>query len=90
MPQTSYVSITIKATKGKQTRVSLVRPAESNHFELRGTLAASASSPYSVPIYDPGLWTGTVLRDVLARSGITGKSVRRVESGCCRKSTGRP
>ncbi|HEY4329097.1 MAG TPA: D-alanyl-D-alanine carboxypeptidase, partial [Phycisphaerae bacterium] len=67
MPDTSYVSVAIKASKGAQTKVSLMRPNDSNKFELRGTLAASATSAYSVPIYDPGLWTGTILKDILAR-----------------------
>jgi serine-type D-Ala-D-Ala carboxypeptidase/endopeptidase (penicillin-binding protein 4) len=79
MPATSYVSVTNKATKGSATKVSLLRPAGSNKFELRGTVAASAASAYSVPIYDPGMWTGTILRDTLARAGITGSGpVRRV------------
>jgi D-alanyl-D-alanine carboxypeptidase/D-alanyl-D-alanine-endopeptidase (penicillin-binding protein 4) len=82
IPETSYVSVNIKASRGSATRVSLLRPAESNNFELRGTIAASATSPYSVPIYDPGLWTGTVLRDVLSRSGITSTGgIRRAEEG---------
>jgi D-alanyl-D-alanine carboxypeptidase/D-alanyl-D-alanine-endopeptidase (penicillin-binding protein 4) len=77
-PDTSYVDITIKATRGKETRVSLLRPANSAKFELRGTLAASATSPYSVPIDDPSLWTATILRDTLARAGIisTGQVAR--------------
>jgi D-alanyl-D-alanine carboxypeptidase/D-alanyl-D-alanine-endopeptidase (penicillin-binding protein 4) len=82
IPNTSYVSVTIKATTGKQTQVSLLRPAESNRFEMRGTVASTAKSAYSVPIYDPGMWTGTVLRDVLARAGIRGTGqVRRAAAG---------
>src|SRR4029079_9970841 len=82
IPETTYISVVNKATKGSTTKVSLIRPAESNKFELRGTVAASASSPYSVPIYDPGMWTGTILRDVLTKAGIraTGE-VRRVGAG---------
>jgi len=82
IPNTSYIAISNKATRGKETRVSLLRPPTSNNFELRGTVAASATTPYSVPIYDPGLWTGTILKDVLAKAGIsaTAKSaVRRAE-----------
>jgi D-alanyl-D-alanine carboxypeptidase/D-alanyl-D-alanine-endopeptidase (penicillin-binding protein 4) len=84
IPNTSYVDVSIKATRGGQTRVSLVRPAMSNHFELRGTVAPGAGSgapgePFSVPIYDPGLWTGTILRDVLAANGVKcSGEVRRV------------
>lgn len=82
MPSTTYISITNKATKGSTTRVSLLRPADSNKFELRGTVAASATSPYSVPIYDPGLWTGTVLRDTLAAAGVQGSGqIRRAQTG---------
>jgi D-alanyl-D-alanine carboxypeptidase/D-alanyl-D-alanine-endopeptidase (penicillin-binding protein 4) len=83
-PNTSYVDISIKATRGAETRVSLIRPAASNHFELRGTVAPNAGSgapgePFSVPIYDPGLWTGTILKDVLASKGIAATGdVRRV------------
>ena len=84
IPNTSYVDVSIKATRGSDTRVSLIRPATSNHFEMHGTVAPGAGSgapgePFSVPIYDPGLWTGTILKDVLASAGIhaTGE-VRRV------------
>jgi serine-type D-Ala-D-Ala carboxypeptidase/endopeptidase (penicillin-binding protein 4) len=81
MPPTTYVSVTNKATKGGTTKVSLLRPAKSNKFELRGTVAASATSAYSVPIYDPGLWTGTILRDILQQAGIAGSgAVRRVDA----------
>ncbi len=77
IPNTSYVQVDIQATRGAETRVSMVRPATSNHFEMRGTVAPGAGSgaagePFSVPIYDPGLWTGTILRDVLAAAGISG------------------
>ena len=80
LPPTTYITITNKATKGSTTRVSLIRPAASNKFELRGTIAASATTPYSVPIYDPGLWTGTILSDTLAAGGIarTGQ-IRRAQ-----------
>jgi D-alanyl-D-alanine carboxypeptidase/D-alanyl-D-alanine-endopeptidase (penicillin-binding protein 4) len=81
MPPTSYVSITIKATKGPATKVSLLRPANSNKFELRGTVASSGSTPYSVPIYDPGLWTGTILADTLAHAGISASGhIRRPQA----------
>ena len=81
IPDTSYVSVVNKATKGATTVVSLVRPAQSNRFQLNGTVAASGTSPYSVPIYDPGMWTGTILRDVLARAGIQPNGqIRRVQT----------
>jgi len=85
IPETSYVNVTIKAIRGAETRVSLLRPAQSNKFEMRGTVntagAGGGGDPYSTPIYDPGLWTGTVLRDVLADAGAKGTgTVRRVES----------
>lgn len=82
IPETSYISVNNKASRGKETRISLLRPAKSNSFELRGTVAASGKTPYSVPIYDPGLWTGTILKDVLARAGIAARSdnaVRRAQ-----------
>ncbi len=81
VPPTSYVSVTIKATKGADTKVSLLRPSNSNKFELRGTVASSSTSNYSVPIYDAGMWTGTILADTFGRSGIqrTG-TVRRASS----------
>jgi D-alanyl-D-alanine carboxypeptidase/D-alanyl-D-alanine-endopeptidase (penicillin-binding protein 4) len=82
IPETSYVSVNIKATRGASTRISLLRPADSNKFELRGTLAASASTPYSVPIFDPGMWTGTILRDLLAKTGISSTGIiRRADDG---------
>jgi D-alanyl-D-alanine carboxypeptidase/D-alanyl-D-alanine-endopeptidase (penicillin-binding protein 4) len=83
IPDTSYVTVTNKASRGSQTRVSLLRPPTSNNFDLRGTVAASATTPFSVPIYDPGLWTGTILKDILARAGITATSatpVRRAQT----------
>jgi D-alanyl-D-alanine carboxypeptidase/D-alanyl-D-alanine-endopeptidase (penicillin-binding protein 4) len=83
IPNTSYVSVTMKAKRGGETQVSMLRPAESNKFEMRGTVSASAGNgSYSVPIYDPGLWTGTILRDVLASEGVKGSgTVRRVHAG---------
>jgi len=82
IPHTTYVSVVNKASRGPRTLVSLIRPADSNKFELRGTISATATTPLSVPIYDPGLWTGTILRDVLANQGITATgNVRRIEDG---------
>ncbi|HVT81284.1 MAG TPA: D-alanyl-D-alanine carboxypeptidase/D-alanyl-D-alanine-endopeptidase [Phycisphaerae bacterium] len=82
IPNTSYVSVTIKATKGAANKISLIRQQKSNKFELRGTLAASATAPESVTIYDPGMWTGTILRDVLAAAGVRGAGqVRRAADG---------
>ncbi len=82
IPDTSYISVTIKATRGSSNKISLIRPATSNKFELRGTLSTSASTPSSVPIYDPGLWTGTILHDVLTQSGITSSGqIRRPNNG---------
>ncbi len=66
---TSYISVAIKATRGSETKVSMVRPEKSNKFELRGTVASS-SIVFSVPIYDPGMWTGTILRDTFDHAGI--------------------
>jgi len=71
IPMTSYVTVANKATRGKETRISLIRPATANTFTLRGTIASSGTTPSSVPIYDPGLWTGTILADTLASAGIT-------------------
>ena len=36
IPDTSYISVAIKASRGKDSRVSMVRPPTENHFELRG------------------------------------------------------
>jgi D-alanyl-D-alanine carboxypeptidase/D-alanyl-D-alanine-endopeptidase (penicillin-binding protein 4) len=70
VPDTSYVDVSIKATRGSPRTISFLRPAMANTFTLRGTLPSSDTAPSSVPIYDPGLWTGTILKDVLARAGI--------------------
>jgi D-alanyl-D-alanine carboxypeptidase/D-alanyl-D-alanine-endopeptidase (penicillin-binding protein 4) len=82
-PDTHYVTVTNKASRGSATRVSLLRPATANTFQLRGTVAGNApegADPYSVPIYDPGLWTGTILQEVLADQGIPSSGrVRRVD-----------
>jgi D-alanyl-D-alanine carboxypeptidase/D-alanyl-D-alanine-endopeptidase (penicillin-binding protein 4) len=80
IPDTTYVSVVVKASRGKEMRVSMIRPADSNKFELRGTVSGTpGGDPYSVTIYDPGMWTGTILRDVLNENGVhsTG-AVRRV------------
>ena len=43
--------------------------------------AAASSGTYNVPIYDPGLWTGTILHDVLAAAGVQGTGqVRRADN----------
>lgn len=82
VPPTTYVTIVNRARRGGEQKVWMWRAPETNKFELRGTIANSASAPESVTIYDPGLWTGTVLRDRLVTAGITitGR-VRRVEAG---------
>ena len=79
IPATSYVSVTVKASRGGENKVWLWRPAGSNKFEMRGTVAASASVPESVTIVEPCLWTGYVARDTFAAAGIgcTGQ-VRRL------------
>jgi len=71
IPPTTYASVTIKATRGAKNEVWLWRPPTANRFEMRGTVARTATDAESVAIYEPGLWTGTVLRDVLNDSGIT-------------------
>src|SRR5205085_6409283 len=71
IPNTTAVTVTNKAKRGGKTEVNLARSKNSNAFTLTGTIAASATEPFSTPIYDPGLWTGTILRDVLSNSGIT-------------------
>ncbi|MEI8197841.1 MAG: D-alanyl-D-alanine carboxypeptidase/D-alanyl-D-alanine-endopeptidase [Phycisphaerae bacterium] len=82
IPTTTYVTATVRAKAGTANRISLVRPADANTFELRGTLAATLSKPESVTILDPGLWTGTILKDRLATAGIrgTGQVRRRADA----------
>jgi len=58
------------AKRAGETKIWLWRPADSNAFEMRGTLASSASEPESVTIVEPVLWTGHVVRDTLVASGI--------------------
>jgi D-alanyl-D-alanine carboxypeptidase/D-alanyl-D-alanine-endopeptidase (penicillin-binding protein 4) len=70
-PDTSYVHVSINAKRGTEQAVWLWRPDDSNAFQMRGTVRASATVPESVTIFDPGLYTGAVLRDVLTRHGIT-------------------
>lgn len=71
MPQTSYVSVAIKAKRGDKQSVWLWRPADANTFEMRGMVAASATTPESVTIVEPVLWTGHVIRDTLSAAGVT-------------------
>lgn len=78
IPPTSYVTAVNKAKVGSSNKIWMFRPAGSNNFELRGTLAASLNSPESVTIVDPGLWSGTILKDRLLAAGIQCKGqVRR-------------
>jgi len=80
IPPNSYATVTNKATRGAKNQVWMWRPAGSAQFELRGTVAATAVSPASVSVDDPGLWTGTVLHDALSRAGVTGSgTVRRAD-----------
>jgi D-alanyl-D-alanine carboxypeptidase/D-alanyl-D-alanine-endopeptidase (penicillin-binding protein 4) len=78
IPSTKYVSLANKAKRGGETHAWLWRAADSNAFELRGTIAANGHEPESVTIVEPGLWSGTVIRDTLSASGVTSTgSVRR-------------
>ncbi|HVT82495.1 MAG TPA: D-alanyl-D-alanine carboxypeptidase/D-alanyl-D-alanine-endopeptidase, partial [Phycisphaerae bacterium] len=79
IPPTTYVSVAVKATRGAKTAAWMYRPATSNKFELRGTVAGTAKVAESVTILDPGLWTGTVARDTIVAVGVssTGR-VRRL------------
>lgn len=70
-PDNTYVSVSVQAKPGKENKMWLWRPADRNAFEMRGTVASTGREPESVTIVDPGLWTGTVLRDRLVAGGIT-------------------
>ncbi len=70
IPQTTYVTVTNKAKRGSENRVSLWRPPESNAFELRGTIATTGHEAENVTIVEPGFWTGTILRDTLNAAGL--------------------
>ena len=80
IPPTSYVHVAIKAKKGGGA-VAMWRRPSSNDFELRGSVERSGTTPSSVPIYDPGMWTGTILRDVLSDAGIRGSGTVRRAGG---------
>jgi serine-type D-Ala-D-Ala carboxypeptidase/endopeptidase (penicillin-binding protein 4) len=80
IPPTTYVSLTNKAKRGGETRAWLWRPSDHNTFELRGTIAANGHEPESVTIVEPGLWSGTVIRDTLASAGVA-------STGTVRRST---
>ncbi len=81
IPDNTYVSVSIAAKLGKEQKVWLWRPAESNQFQMRGTVAGSAREAESVTIVDPGMWTGTILRDRLARAGINvSGTVKRIDT----------
>jgi D-alanyl-D-alanine carboxypeptidase/D-alanyl-D-alanine-endopeptidase (penicillin-binding protein 4) len=79
IPSTTYVSVVVKATRGPKTAAWMYRPANSNKFELRGTVAGNSKIAESVTVLDPGLWSGTVARDTIVGLGVasTGR-VRRL------------
>ena len=79
IPETSYISVVNKAKRGATNNVWMWRPTDSNRFELRGTIAASASEPESVTIVDPGLWAASILRDRLSANGVqSAGTVKRI------------
>lgn len=83
IPPTSYVSVAVKATRGNASQYWMYRPENANSFQLRGTVAASAASPQSVTIVDPGLFSATILRDRLLAAGIK-------QTGTVRRLAGKP
>ena len=69
-PATAFVQIgSNTCVSGKSNSVILARPSASNEFSLRGTVAGT--SIFSSTIHDPGLYSGTVLRETLASHGIS-------------------
>ena len=82
IPETSYVTVAMKAKRGGEQRVWLWRPADSNQFEMRGTVSGSGNAAESVTIVEPVLWAGSVARDTLAAAGLqTAGKVRRIDAG---------
>jgi len=83
-PPTTYGTVTLKAKRAAQTQVWMYRGEPgtegARRYELRGTVAASMTEAESVSVDDPGLWTGSVLKDRLTAAGIavTG-TVKRVD-----------
>ena len=70
-PDTPYTPVTIAAQRGGTQSVWLWRSPGSNHFYMHGTVQQTGLYPMQATIYDPGLYTGAVLRQSLINHGIT-------------------
>ncbi len=69
-PMTEYVTVgTNTCVSGPKSSVTIGRNHESNAFFLRGQI--SGTEIYSLTIHDPGMYAGSVFRDLLRREGIT-------------------
>ena len=75
-PETSYVRLTNKTVSDwhkRPVRVDLRRPLGTNNIEVRGKISRRLkkwSYASHVTIHDPGLYFGTVLREILVSEGI--------------------
>jgi len=73
-PMTGYITInnTCKTTdNAREHKFAVTRDGDSNTFSITGTIWTRAK-PYktSIPIHEPGLYFGTVFREVLEKGGI--------------------
>ena len=73
-PPTGYVPVIITAQTGAKNApntCTVTKPWQSNEFRVAGTLPIGKALDVKVPVDKPALLAATLLRDALARHGIT-------------------
>ena len=89
-PATAYVEVDndcrVTASR-REHQVSVWRTAGANRIRIWGRVwPGAADAPFSVPVQDPALFFGQVLRECLARAGITVEgTVRRATADEARR-----
>ncbi len=83
-PQTAYVKIVNQAmtSAGGATHIGANRPLETNTVEFFGTIPATAKEfEVNISVHDPASFAATLLREALARRGISVSGrVRRMDA----------
>ena len=71
VPESPFTPVTIQAHRGPLQSCWMWRAPGSNHFYLRGQVRSTSDYAMQATIYDPGLFTGNVLRQSLVNQGIS-------------------
>jgi serine-type D-Ala-D-Ala carboxypeptidase/endopeptidase (penicillin-binding protein 4) len=84
-PQTSYVQIINQAktvAAGQKKTFKIERKRGTNRIEISGNLPRHAGSDYErIPVQDPALYTGTVLKEKMVQTGIHLNAKSQVQMG---------